>query len=277
MCNNLSPFKTFKAITPSLRQTRLLNRQLLLKIKPLKTLKCKHAYNYGRNHKGTITFKARGGGHKTLYRKVDFDTKNSNGVVEGLEYDPNRNPWIIRLFNPDSIAHSYRLGVKATQCGDTIRSFYEEKIQDGNTLLLKDLPSGFVIHNLSENFCKKGQYLRAAGTFGQLVLKTSHYAQIKLRSGEHRLFTLKAKACLGAVINENARFTNIGKAGRNRWYGKKPKVRGVAINPVDHPHGGGEGKTSGGRFSVTPWGKPTKGQPTVKYVNPLRLTFRKKK
>jgi large subunit ribosomal protein L2 len=275
MCKSVNSFKTFKALTPGLRQTRLLSRHDLLQIKPLKSLRAKYAYNYGRNHKGVITVKAKGGGHKTLYRKLDYDTKNSQGIVEGLEYDPNRNPWIIRLFNPDSMAHSYRLGVKDIQSGDVIRSFYEKKIQDGNTLSLKDLPSGFVIHNLSENFHKKGQYLRAAGTFGQLVLKTSKYAQIKLKSGEHRLFSLQAKACLGTVINENWRFTNIGKAGRNRWYGKKPKVRGVAMNPVDHPHGGGEGKTSGGRFSVTPWGKPTKGQPTAKYINPLRLTYRK--
>lgn len=268
----LNLFKVFKPTTPSLRQSRLLSRTLLLKAKPLKKLKLKHKYNNGRNNNGIITVRAKGGGHKKLYRKLDFNRKNNNGIVEGLEYDPNRTPWISRIFHPDKMVHSYILGVKDLKIGNSVYSFDKDKITNGCSLILRDLPEGFIIHNLSQKANKKGQYLRAAGTFGKLLSKTLNHAVIKLRSKELRLFPLNAIASVGSVINENSRFVNLGKAGRNRWYGLRPKVRGVAINPVDHPHGGGEGKTSGGRPSVTPWGKPTKGQPTTKYINPLRQT-----
>lgn len=269
--------KTFKPITPSLRQCRILSRDILHKIKPLKSQTIKYQYKKGRNNIGCITIGSLGGGHKKIYRNLDFYRKNDQGIVEGLEYDPNRTSWIVRAFHPDRIFHSYILGVKDLKTGSCLRSFNHTKLSFGHHLSLKDLPEGFVIHNLSENDNKKGQYLRAAGTFGILVLKTRTHAQIKLRSGEHRIFSLKANASLGAVNNENIRFVNYGKAGRKRWYGIRPTVRGVAINPVDHPHGGGEGKTSGGRPSVTPWGKCTKGQPTAKYINPLRVTYRKRK
>lgn len=277
MYQNSSLFKTFKPNTPSQRATRILNRQILLKCKPLKKQSYGYAFGNGRNHQGQITSWHRGGGHSRLYRNIDFFRYIGQGIVEGLEYDPNRTPWINRLFNPDLIYHTYILGVKSLNKGNTIRSYSEAKIQLGNHFFLKDLPSGFVIHNLNTSQYKKGQYLRSAGTYGQLILKTSKYVRIKLRSGEHRLFSRTASATLGAVCNEDHKFINYGKAGRKRWLGVRPNVRGVAINPVDHPHGGGEGRTSGGRPSVTPWGKPTKGQPTVTVYKPCRLSLRKKK
>lgn len=275
--NKKTSFKSFKPITPSLRQVKLLNKSELLKVRPLKS----HCFGYllgtGRNNTGQITAWHRGKGHKRLYRKIDFARQENGGIVEGLEYDPNRSPWINRIFNPDTLTHNYILGVKSINRGSLVSSQAKEKIKNGNSFSLEDLPSGFVIHNLSSGPSKKGQYLRAAGVYGQLVVKTQSHARIKLRSGEHRLFPLKSLATLGSVTNEDFRFKNLGKAGRNRWYGIRPQVRGVAINPVDHPHGGGEGRTSGGRPSVTPWGKLTKGQPTVKTFNSLRISLRKKK
>ena len=278
MSNNSNIFKTFKAHTPGIRNTRLLNRSILLKDKkPLKILKSGYLFGNGRNNKGKITSWHKGGGHKRLYRHVDFFRNKNNGFVSHYEYDPNRTSWIIRMFNPDYHKHSYILGVKSCKRGDLLHNYSERSIKYGNHLYLKDLPYGFVIHNLSSQLHKKGQYLRAAGTYGQCLSKTDTYAKIKLRSGTHRLFPLNASASLGPVINEELRFTNIGKAGRNRWHGIRPHVRGVAINPVDHPHGGGEGRTSGGRPSVTPWGKPTKGQPTVRNFKALGPMQQKKK
>lgn len=276
MCKSLNNFKISKPFTSSLRQSRLLSRHILLKIKPLKNKRVKHKYSLGRNNSGSITVGHKGGGHKKLYRVVDFSREVDNGIVEGLEYDPNRTPWIHRVFHPDKLDHTYVLGVKDLKKGSPLCGFNELKINLGYNVTLKNLPEGFVIHNLSDNSKKRGQYLRSAGAFGMLLRKSQKHATIKLRSGEHRIFPLNAHASLGGVINEDLRFTNYGKAGRSRWYGLRPKVRGVAINPVDHPHGGGEGKTSGGRPSVTPWGKLTKGVPTTKTFNPLRLIIRKK-
>lgn len=277
MISTFNSFKSFKPHTPGIRSTRLLNRSILLKNrKPLKNLTSGYLFGNGRNNKGHITSWHKGGGHKRLYRQVDFYRIQSYGLVEGHEYDPNRTSWITRLFNPDNHSHSYILGVKNLNTGHIVRSYDENKIHYGNHLYLKDLPSGFVFHNLSSGIHKKGQYLRAAGTYGQLLAKTPTHARIKLRSGEHKLFPYNASATLGPVCNEDSKFVKYGKAGRSRWYGIRPCVRGVAINPVDHPHGGGEGRTSGGRPSVTPWGKPTKGQPTNYKFNPLRVKLRKK-
>jgi large subunit ribosomal protein L2 len=270
-------FKSFKPITPSIRIVKLLNKSDLLRVRPLKSRTSGYLFGTGRNNRGQITAWHRGNGHKRLYRKIDFSREINHGLVEGFEYDPNRTPWITRIFNPDTLTHHYILGVKSLTPGSLIGPKLKEKIRDGNSFTLQDLPSGFVIHNLSSGPCKKGQYLRAAGVYGQLVVKTKTHARIKLRSGEHRMFSLKSCATLGSVSNEESKFINLGKAGRNRWYGRRPIVRGVAINPVDHPHGGGEGRTSGGRPSVTPWGKPTKGKPTVKNYNILRMSLRKQK
>lgn len=270
-------FKKFKPHTPGIRFTRLLCRKHLLKnFKRLKKSSTGYCFGNSRNHSGLITNWNKSGGHKRCYRKVDFYRNNKNeGIVQGFEYDPNRSANIIRVFNPDLHNHSYVLGVKSLSIGSTIRNYSVPKL--GNQLFLKDVPTGFVIHNLSSGYKKPGKYLRAAGTYGQILFKTAKIARIKLRSGEHRIFSVIASATLGAISNENFKFIKYGKAGRRRWCGLKPTVRGVAINPVDHPHGGGEGKTSGGRPSVTPWGKPTKNQPTRKRVNSARITFRIKK
>ncbi|HEY6143416.1 MAG TPA: 50S ribosomal protein L2 [Flavobacterium sp.] len=273
----IHPFKTFKPLTAGIRTTRLLNKSdLLQNIKPLKRLTQNICLGTGRNHHGHITSWRKGGGHFRLYRKVNFyRDNNSFGVVEGTEYDPNRSTNIIRVFNPDFHNHSYVLAVKNLRRGYCIRNYLSSRI--GNHLFLKDVPTGFVINNLSKSYGKKGTYLRAAGTYGQIIFKTQYLARIKLRSGEHRIFPVKASATLGSLDNENLKFIKLGKAGRNRWYGVKPVVRGVAINPVDHPHGGGEGRTSGGRPSVTPWGKPTKNQPTKKKIVSVRVELKKKK
>jgi large subunit ribosomal protein L2 len=273
----INPFKIFKPLNPSIRTTRILNRfGLLNKLEPLKTLTKGYRFGHGRNHHGRITNWNKGGGHSRLYRNIDlFRNFNNFGLVEGFEYDPNRTARIIRVFNPDLHRHSYMLGVKSLKRGDFIRNYFSSKI--GNHIYLKDVPTGFVINNLSTGYQKRGKYLRAAGTYGQIIYKTQQVARIKLRSGEHRLFSVIASATLGSICNENSKFIKLGKAGRNRWYGVKPTVRGVAINPVDHPHGGGEGRTSGGRPSVTPWGKPTKNQPTLKKINPVRVELKKKK
>lgn len=251
-------------VTPGQRFTRLLKRDHLLKINRLKKKCCPNKTNAGRNHSGQITVRHRGGGVKHAYRLLDIDHKQSNGLVQGYEYDPNRNPNISRLFNPDTHFHNYVLGAKDVGRGKILRSFGGAKLQDGHSLSLASIPAGYILHNLSTSKEKQGQYLRSAGAYGQLLQKANNSARVKLRSGEHKLFSLLGSATLGSVCEEGYRHTNFGKAGRKRYLGFRPSVRGVAINPVDHPHGGGEGKTSGGRVSVTPWGKPTKGQPTVK-------------
>lgn len=250
--------------TPGQRFTRLLKRDHLLKIDRLKERCSPNKTKAGRNHTGQITVKHRGGGVKQAYRLLDIDHIQSNGLVEGYEYDPNRNPNIFRLFNPDTHNHNYVLGVKNVVRGKILRSFGRARLQDGHSLGLASIPAGYILHNLSTSEGKEGQYLRSAGAYGQLLQKVNNTARVKLRSGEHKLFSLLGSATLGSVCEEKYRITNFGKAGRKRYLGFRPNVRGVAINPVDHPHGGGEGKTSGGRVSVTPWGKPTKGQPTVK-------------
>jgi large subunit ribosomal protein L2 len=262
--------------SPGQRFTRLVNKELLLKQKRLKQECLKIQSHSGRNHGGQITVRHQGGGQAKHYRKIDFSRKKAIGVVEGFEHDPYRNAWIQRTFNPDKHHHHYILGVKDLKRGNLVRNDKNAKLKCGHHKLLQHIPLGYVVHNLSTSAKKDGQYLRAAGTYGQVLQKTKTHARIKLRSGEHRLFPLNASASLGAVSCEDAKLSKHGKAGRSRWMGIRPSVRGVAINPVDHPHGGGEGRTSGGRPSVTPWGKPTKGQPTVKFHMPLRLIHRKK-
>jgi large subunit ribosomal protein L2 len=265
-----------KPVSPGQRFTRLVNKHRLLKLKRLKQECVKIQKHSGRNHSGQITVRHRGGGHSKHYRILDFSRKNAFGIVEGLEHDPYRNAWIQRIFNPDKHSHNYILGVQDLKRGNIVRNLQKAKLKSGHHHLLRSIPLGYVVHNVSTSANTGGQYLRAAGTYGQVLQKTKTHARIKLRSGEHRLFPLKASASLGAVSCEDAKLTKYGKAGRRRWIGFRPSVRGVAINPVDHPHGGGEGKTSGGRPSVTPWGKPTKGQPTVRNYTYLRVTHRKK-
>lgn len=279
MSTNSNLLKRFKPVTSGLRHARLLcHKNLVKKIKPLKGFNSGYCFGNGRNNTGQVTSWQRGGGHKRVYRKIDFvrEHPQSSGLCQGFEYDPNRTPLINRLFNPDLHTQSYILGVKNLEVGDYVKNRSNYRIKIGDSPFLKDVPFGFVVHNLSTGLNKKAQYLRAAGAYGQVILKNTEEVRIKLRSGEHRLFSPEASATLGAVCNEHFRSMNTGKAGRNRWYGIRPSVRGVAINPVDHPHGGGEGRTSGGRPSVTPWGKPTKGQSKKPKTNPFRIVPRDK-
>lgn len=272
----INPFKVFKPHNPGIRATRLLNKDNLLKnTKPLKKHTIGGSLGTGRNHHGVITNWNTGGGHKRRYREIDFFRRTDHqGIIVGYEHDPNRNSQIIRIFNPDQHFNGYILSVRNIVKGNCLRNYVGQK--DGTHVFLKDIPVGGIIHNLSRSYQSESQYLRAAGAYGQVLIKTKKFVRVKLKSGEHKLFSPLSSATLGAVGTENIKFIKLGKAGRNRWYGKRPSVRGVAINPVDHPHGGGEGKTSGGRPSVTPWGKPTRNQPTTKYPNYYRVKLRKK-
>ncbi len=255
--------KTYKATTPSQRHTVLLNNKHLnsknLLPKLIKGLKKSN----GRNNQGKITVRHRGGGHKQKYRQISFHRKNICGFVKSIEYDPNRSANIAAIVNKDQ--SYYILSPENLTIGTWIESGKDASIQQGNSLFLKDIPLGSMIHNISLKPNKGGQFTRSAGTYAQLLQKNfGKYAKIRLSSGEQRLIPLNCEATLGIVSNLDHKNIKIGKAGRNRWLNRRPKVRGVAKNPVDHPHGGGEGKTSGGRPSVSFTGRITKGQPTVK-------------
>ena len=261
--------KHFKPITPSQRQLVLVDRSELYKGKPVKALTEGKTKSGGRNNKGRITTRHRGGGHKQSYRLVDFK-RNKFGVaanVERIEYDPNRSAFIALLKYEDG-EQAYILAPQRLNVGDTVIADEKVDIKPGNAMPMKNIPIGTIIHNVEMKPGKGGQIARAAGTYVQLVGKDSGYAQLKLRSGELRMVRAECLASIGAVSNPDHQNENIGKAGRNRWKGKRPTVRGVAMNPIDHPHGGGEGKTSGGRHPVTPWGQPTKGKRTRNKTKP---------
>lgn len=268
--------KKIKPITPSLRGLKLLNKSFLWKKKYIKSETVGWKKKGGRNHLGQITSFQRGGGHKKLYRNIDFKRTNEFGIVEGFEYDPFRNALLARVFNNLEQKHFYILAPKNLFTGCVVLAGSKAEIKVGHSLLLKKVPVGSLIHNVSVQPNKKGQIARAAGTYVQLIQKTKDYARVRLCSGEQRLISLNASATLGVVSNENYKLISDGKAGRSRWRGQRPYVRGVAMNPIDHPHGGGEGKTSGGRPSVTPWGKPTKGPKTSKSRNPFIIVPRQK-
>jgi len=218
----------------------------------------------GRNSTGRITVRHQGGGHKRAYRLIDFVRNDKDGipaVVERLEYDPNRTAFIALLTHTDG-SKSYILAPNNLKVGDKITSGSDADIKIGNCLPLKNIPVGTIIHNVEMKPGKGGQLARSAGTSVSLAGKDSGYAQVKLASGELRLVPLDCRATIGIVSNPDQKNINIGKAGRNRWLGKRPHVRGVAMNPIDHPHGGGEGKTAAGMNPVSPWGTPTKGYRT---------------
>lgn len=256
--------KQFNAVTPSQRGLIQVDRGDLWKGKPYKSLTCGKIRTGGRNNLGRITAWHRGGGHKKLYRLIDFKRSvDCTATVERLEYDPNRTAFIALLAHEDG-SKSYILAPNQLKIGDQVVSGADADIKIGNCLPLKNIPVGTIIHNVEMKPGKGGQLARSAGTSVSLAGKDSGYAQVKLASGELRLLPLECRATIGVVSNLDQKNVNIGKAGRNRWLGKRPHVRGVAMNPIDHPHGGGEGKTSGGRHPVTPWGKPTKGKKTRK-------------
>jgi large subunit ribosomal protein L2 len=217
----------------------------------------------GRNALGRVTARHIGGGHKQKYRIIDFrrDKRNIPATVASIEYDPNRSARIALLTYVDG-EKRYILAPLNLKVGDTVVSGPEADIKPGNALPLRSIPLGTIIHNIELKIGKGAQLARSAGTFAQLMSKEGKYSQIKLPSGEVRMILQDCYATIGQVGNIDHENINVGKAGRSRWLGKRPKVRGVAMNPVDHPHGGGEGRTSGGRHPVTPWGIPTKGYKT---------------
>ena len=257
--------KTYKPITPSLRQLVIVDRTGLWKGKPVKALTRGKKKTGGRNNHGRITSNHMGGGHKQRLRLVDFKRRKFDvaATVERLEYDPNRSAFIALIKYADGEL-AYILAPQRLKAGDEVVSGQKVDIKPGNAMPLANMPVGTIVHNVELKVGKGGQLARSAGTYAQLVGKDAGYAQIKLNSGELRLVPGECLATVGAVSNPDNQNIVIGKAGRQRWLGRRPVVRGVAMNPVDHPHGGGEGRTSGGRHPVTPWGKPTKGKKTRK-------------
>ncbi len=267
--------KSYKPATPSLRQLVVVDRSELWKGKPVKTLTEGLAKSGGRNNTGRTTVWKRGGGHKRRYRKIDFKRRKFGvpGVVERLEYDPNRTAFIALLRYEDGEL-AYILAPQRLKAGDRVIADERVDVKAGNAAPLKNIPVGTIIHNVELKPGKGGQIARAAGGYAQLVGRDGDYAQIRLLSGEIRRVRAECMASIGAVSNSDHQNINLGKAGRKRWLGRRPSVRGVAMNPVDHPHGGGEGRTSGGRHPVTPWGKPTKGARTRRNKKSDRLIVR---
>src|SRR6202047_3152103 len=252
--------KTFNPTTPSRRQPVIVDRSELWKGKPVRGLTEGLRGKGGRNNTGRITMRWRGGGNKRRYRIIDFKRMKVNmpATVERLEYDPNRTAFIALIRYQDGEL-AYILAPQRLRPGDTVASGERVDVKPGNTMPMRSMPLGTIIHNVEMKPGKGGQIARAAGTYAQLVGRDQGYALLRLSSGELRMVRAECRATIGAVSNPDQQNIVIGKAGRNRWLGHRPSVRGVAMNPIDHPHGGGEGRTSGGRHPVTPWGKPTKG------------------
>lgn len=255
--------KTYKPVTPSTRGLVLIDRSQLHKGRPVKELTEGLKKTGGRNHFGRITTRHIGGGHKRRYRMIDFKRRKFDigAVVERIEYDPNRTAFIA-LIKYDDGELAYILAPQRLKAGDRVVSGEKADIKPGNAMPLKSIPVGTIIHNVELKPGKGGQMARSAGSFVQLVGKDQGMALVRLASGEQRLVQAECMATIGAVSNPDNQNTKLGKAGRKRWMGIRPTVRGVAMNPIDHPHGGGEGRTSGGRHPVTPWGKNTKGKRT---------------
>ena len=257
--------KSYKPITPGRRGLVLVDRSHLWKGKPVKSLSEGLNSKGGRNNLGRITVRHRGGGAKRLYSKIDFKRKKLDvtGTVERFEYDPNRSAFIALIKYEDG-EMSYIVAPQRLAVGDKIVSSDRADIKPGNAMPFAGMPIGTIVHNIEMKPGKGGQIARAAGTYAQFVGRDGGYAQLRLSSGELRVVHQNCRATVGAVSNPDNSNINLGKAGRVRNMGIRPTVRGVVMNPVDHPHGGGEGKSSGGRHPVTPWGKPTRGMKTRK-------------
>lgn len=255
--------KKFNPTTPSQRQLVIVDRSGLHKGAPVKALTEGLSKSGGRNNAGRMTSRHIGGGHKRSYRMVDFKRRKLDvgATVERLEYDPNRTAFIA-LIKYDDGELSYILAPQRLTAGDRVIAAAKADIKPGNAMPLASMPVGTIIHNVEMKPGKGGQIARSAGTYAQLVGRDQGMAILRLNSGEQRLVQGTCMATVGAVSNPDHGNINLGKAGRKRWLGRRPHVRGVVMNPVDHPHGGGEGRTSGGRHPVTPWGKPTKGKKT---------------
>ena len=255
--------KTFNPVTPSQRQLVIVDRSGLHRGAPVKTLtEGKHSSG-GRNNNGRTTVRFRGGGHKQTYRVVDFKRRKFDvaAKIERLEYDPNRTAFLA-LLKYDDGELAYILAPQRIGVGDTVVAGEHVDVKPGNAMPMGNMPVGTIVHNVEFKIGKGGQLARSAGSYAQIVGRDQDYVIMRLNSGEQRLILGKCMATVGAVSNPDHMNTSIGKAGRKRWLGRRPHNRGVSMNPIDHPHGGGEGRTSGGRHPVTPWGKPTKGKKT---------------
>jgi large subunit ribosomal protein L2 len=261
--------KKFKAVTPTLRYRTVSDFSEITKKEPEKALLAPIKRKGGRNNMGRITMRRRGGGHKQRYRIIDFKRRKHDvpSKVAAIEYDPNRSARIALLHYADGDKR-YILAPNNLNVGDTVVAGPEADIKPGNALPLERIPLGTMVHNIEMVAGKGGQLARSAGSFAQLMAKEGNMATLKLPSGEMRMVRRECYATIGQVGNLDHENVVWGKAGKTRWMGRRPKVRGVAMNPIDHPLGGGEGKSSGGRHPVTPWGKPTKGYKTRKKNKP---------
>jgi large subunit ribosomal protein L2 len=273
--------KVYKPNTPGQRGLVQVDRRQLHKGKPVKELTEGLKKSGGRNANGRVTARHIGGGHKRRYRLVDFKRRKFDvaATVERLEYDPNRSSFIALLKYEDG-EQAYILAPQRLQPGDKVVAGDRVDIKPGNAMPLQNIPVGTIVHNVEMRSGAGGKLARSAGTYVQLIGKDQGYAQLRLTSGEMRMVRGECMATIGAVSNPDHQNIKLGKAGRSRWKGHRPAVRGVAMNPVDHPHGGGEGRTSGGRHPVSPWGKPTKGARTrnkKKRSDSLIIARRKRK
>ena len=259
------PVKKFRPITPTLRFKTVNSFEEVTEGTPQKSLLTSLTKSGGRNNRGRMTMRRRGGGHKRRYRIIDFkrDKVGVPGKVASIEYDPNRSSFIALIQYVDGDKR-YIVAPKGLEVGATLQSGPQAPIVVGNMLPLENIPLGMTVHNVELQLGKGGQLARAAGASAVIAAKEGDYVTVRLPSGEMRMIFKKCSATLGEVGNEDHMNISIGKAGRNRWLGHRPKVRGVVMNPVDHPHGGGEGRSSGGRHPVSPWGVPTKGYKTRK-------------
>ena len=255
--------KVYKPVTPASRGLVLVDRSALWKGKPVKALTRGLSSKGGRNNLGRVTVRHRGGGHKRRYRLIDFKRRKLDmpGTVERLEYDPNRSAFVALIAYQDD-SQAYILAPQRLAVGDTVVAAERADIKPGNAMPMRNIPLGTIIHNVEMKPGHGGQLARAAGAYAQLIGKDAGYALLRIASGEQRMVRAECMATIGAVSNPDHKNIKLAKAGRSRWLGRRPTVRGVAMNPIDHPHGGGEGRTSGGRDPVTPWGVPTKGKRT---------------
>ncbi len=276
--------KNYKPTTPGQRQLVLVDRSALYKGAPVKALSEGKPATGGRNNNGRITSRFRGGGHKKSYRIIDFKRRKMDvaAKVERLEYDPNRTAFIA-LVTYDDGEQAYILAAQRMAVGDVVIAGEHVDVKPGNAMPAGNIPVGTIVHNIEMKIGKGGQIARSAGSYAQIVGRDGEYVILRLNSGEQRLIHGRCMATIGAVSNPDHMNISIGKAGRTRWLGRRPHNRGVTMNPVDHPHGGGEGRTSGGRHPVTPWGFPTKGKKTrknkstTKFIVSSRHARKKKK
>ena len=270
--------QNYNPTSPGRRTLVSVSREGLWKGRPEKTLTEGLSSKGGRNNNGRITTRRRGGGHKKRYRKVDFKRSrwDISATVERLEYDPNRSAFIALIKYEDGEL-AYIIAPQRLMPGDKVIAGEKVDVKPGNAMPMTNIPVGTIIHNVEMKVGAGGQIARSAGTSVQLVAKDQGYAQLRMASGEIRIVRAECMATIGAVSNQDKANIKLGKAGRKRWGGKRPSVRGVAMNPVDHPHGGGEGRTSGGRHPVTPWGVSTKGKRTRNNKRTNKLIIRRRK